>query len=351
MTRHIQIYSTLTFRRSCDLIMEEIVLKAITHKELSPQEKEQLDDWLKESQKNRMIFNQMKLALKYPDEERIRDMKANGLDRLKSEIGSKGARPIQINGKSSGASWVLKIAASIILLLTASLLIYQYQTDADQPMEQTAVRLIEKTSLPGQKITVTLSDGTIVKLNSDSRIIAPDRFAQDSRQVELIGEAFFDVNRDTARPFIIKTRDLEVEVLGTSFNIKSYQSDAFPAVAVKTGKVAVNKISQTEKVYLDPNEMTSLREDGILSKISIDNQDLVFGWTEQRLVFNETSLEEVFDQVQRWFGVEIVVEKEVINKRPYTANYSNPTLDEVLKSLTHLYQFEYQKDGKRILIR
>ncbi len=329
--------------------MEEIVIKAITHKELSPQEKEQLDDWLKDSQKNRMIYNQLKLTLSYPAEGRIREMKAAGLTRLKREIGSNDSQSIDIS--SSWTSRILKVAATIALIISVSLVIYKYQEDLTQPTEQTTVRLIEKTSLPGQKITVTLSDGTIVKLNADSKLIVPDRFAKDSRQVELIGEAFFDVNRDTSRPFIIKTSDLEVEVLGTSFNLRAYKAGNDPLVAVKTGKVSVNKISNNEKIYLEPNELVSLNENGSLSKRKISNNDLVFGWTEQRLVFDETSMDNVFEQLVRWFGVEIQIEKEVTNKRPYTANYSNPTLEEVLKSLSHLYQFEYSKDGKRIIIR
>ncbi|MBV6640159.1 MAG: FecR domain-containing protein [Cyclobacteriaceae bacterium] len=330
--------------------MEEIVLKAITHKELSRQEKELLDNWLKESQKNRMIFNQLKLTLKYPDEDRVSEMKVEGLNRLKRVISSDFNQSINSNKRNSRTVQILKLAATIVLIISASLVIYRYQEDSSPPIEQ-AVRLIEKTSLPGQKITVTLSDGTIVKLNSDSKIIVPDHFANDVRQVELIGEAFFDVNRDTSRPFIIKTNDLKVEVLGTSFNLRSYSNSRNSLVAVKTGKVAVNKISGTEKIYLEPNEMVSLKGNGDFSKRQIVNNDLVFGWTDQRLVFDETSLEDVFEQMDRWFGVEIVVERDIINKRPYTASYKNPTLEEVFKSLSHLYQFNYKKDGNRIIVR
>ena len=330
--------------------MEEIVLKAITHKELSRQEKELLDNWLKESQKNRMIFNQLKLTLKYPDEDRVSEMKVEGLNRLKRVINSDFNQSINTSKRNSRTVQILKLAATIVLIISASLVIYRYQEDSSPPIEQT-VRLIEKTSLPGQKITVTLSDGTIVKLNSDSKIIVPDHFANDVRQVELIGEAFFDVNRDTSRPFIIKTNDLKVEVLGTSFNLRSYSNSRNSLVAVKTGRVAVNKISGTEKIYLEPNEMVSLKGNGDFSKSQIVNNDLVFGWTDQRLVFDETSLEDVFEQMDRWFGVEIVIERDIINKRPYTASYKNPTLEEVFKSLSHLYQFNYKKDGNRIIVR
>ncbi len=330
--------------------MEEIVLKAITHKELSRQEKEMLDNWLKESQKNRMIFNQLKLTLKYPDEDRVSEMKVEGLNRLKRVINSDFNQSINTSKRNSRTVQILKLAATIVLIISASLVIYRYQEDSSPPIEQT-VRLIEKTSLPGQKITVTLSDGTIVKLNSDSKIIVPDHFANDVRQVELIGEAFFDVNRDTSRPFIIKTNDLKVEVLGTSFNLRSYSNSRNSLVAVKTGRVAVNKISGTEKIYLEPNEMVSLKGNGDFSKSQIVNNDLVFGWTDQRLVFDETSLEDVFEQMDRWFGVEIVIERDIINKRPYTASYKNPTLEEVFKSLSHLYQFNYKKDENRIIVR
>ncbi len=330
-------------------LMEEIVLKAITQKELTRQEKELLDNWLKESQKNRIIFNQFKLALKYPAEDRVTEMKVEGLNKFKGVMNSSFNESINADKRNSLAIQILKIAATIVLVISVSLFVYRYHQDTSQPIEQ-IVRLIEKTSLPGQKITVTLSDGTIVKLNSDSKIIVPDQFAQDKREVELIGEAFFDVNRDTTRPFIIKTKDLKVEVLGTSFNLRSYNNDNSQLVAVKTGKVAVNKVTGTEKVHLVENEMVTVKENGSLSKIKIENKDLVFGWTEQRLVFEETSLDMVFKQLSRWFGVEIVIGTKMTGTRPYTASYKNPTIDEVFKSLSHLYQFEYIKDEKRVLI-
>ncbi len=83
------------------------------------------------------------------------------------------------------------------------------------------IALIEKVSLPGQKITTILPDGTHVKLNADSKIIVPSRFSGDRREVTLIGEAFFDVARDESKPFLINTENMKVEVLGTSFNVSA----------------------------------------------------------------------------------------------------------------------------------
>lgn len=329
--------------------MEEIVLKAITHKELSPKEKSQLDDWLKESLKNRMIFNQLKLTMRYPDAERVQEMKSAGLEKFKKEIAENRGRTVEIR-KNKWPIRFIKVAATLVLILSISIVIYKIQHAYHQTIEHAELRLIEKTSLPGQKITVTLTDGTVVKLNSDSKIIVPEHFDSNHRIVELVGEAFFDVNRDTERPFIIKTKDLRVEVLGTSFNVKSYDTDIRPMVAVKTGKVAVNKIEGNDAVYLEPNEIVRLTNDGNLSKKAIDNNELVFGWTEQRLVFEETVMEEVFEQLSRWYGVEIIIEEEIENKRPYTASYKNPTVEEVFKSLSHLYQFDYENNGKQIVI-
>lgn len=326
------------------LIMDEVVLKAINNKELSAQEKDQLEEWLKESKQNRMIYNQLKLAVKYPNTEKIDSLKASGLAKLKNKM-AKSQKTITV---SSGIPLILKIAAVFLLTLTISIIIYRFQqTQSDDLAIE--LRNIEKVSLPGQKLTINLPDGTIVKLNAESKLSFPRHFEKDQRVVQLTGEAFFDVNRDTQRPFIVNSGNLKIEVLGTSFNVRSYQKNR-ESVAVKTGKVRVESSGTKTTLLLSPNEMAAF--DGLhLSRNHIHNRDLSFGWTEQRLVFDETPLPEVFETISRWYGKEIIIRKDLEKDRPYTANYDNPTVEQVFKSLSHLYQFDYENNEKQIVIQ
>src|SRR5690606_21442028 len=103
--------------------------------------------------------------------------------------------------------------------------------------------------------------GTVVKLNSNSTIIAPSRFSGDKREVTLIGEGFFEVIKDPSRPFIIKTEKMMIRVLGTSFNVSAYQDGTPQTVAVRTGKVEVQETEGDSRIELEPMEMTRYERD------------------------------------------------------------------------------------------
>ena len=114
----------------------------------------------------------------------------------------------------------LKMAASLVLMIGVGFFAYRVYKEMAQGR---AVIQITKTTLRGQKSNITLADGTNVRLNSESTLIFPEKFDKDSREVKLIGEAFFQVTEDPSKPFIITSGDLRTRVLGTSFNISAFK--------------------------------------------------------------------------------------------------------------------------------
>ena len=240
------------------------------------------------------------------------------------------------------------IAATVVLALTWTLITFQMDKEWDSKLIATQEYQTKSTKL-GEKKTIKLSDGTTVQLNSGSQLAAPKRFTGDTREVRLSGEAYFEVTRDELKPFIIDLNGMRVQVLGTSFVIKEDGYSRSQMVAVNSGKVSVRK-PDGETIYLTKDKMSILDGSGNLKLADITNRESVFGWTDNKLVFDEESFDQVIVCLTRWYGVNFTIDTHFDKETKYTATYNNPTLEEVLVSLTHVYNFKYQKNGNHIII-
>ena len=193
-------------------------------------------------------------------------------------------------------------------------------------------------------------------LNGNSHLSYASEWQQkDAREVWLEGEAFFDVAKDAAHPFVIKTNDLEVRVLGTSFNVRSFTEEENVSVAVLTGKVMVSDHSDSpadkEQVLL-PNEMLvySVKERSFSDKKKFDSE-VVFGWKDHNLVFKDETIDRILTTLSRWYGVEFNIHTRLDHNKEFTGRFINPTLKEVMESISYSYQFEYEINNSNVLIK
>ena len=147
-----------------------------------------------------------------------------------------------------------------------------------------------------------LADGTMVWLNSDSELRYPVNFAGRERRVFLKGEAYFDVARNMDMPFRVEAGEMEVEVLGTEFNMNVYGDDGCLRTTLAEGKVRVSYAATRQACILEPGEQ-ALLEEGALSVRQVDLRDVV-GWKEGRFVFSDLPLEAIVRQLERWYDVE-----------------------------------------------
>ena len=235
--------------------------------------------------------------------------------------------------------WV-GIAASLIIIIGLGYFGFNHYS-INREVVQPPVQLVKSTKW-GQKLNLVLADGTQVYLNSGSTIKFPQRFSGNSREVELQGEAFFDVAKNPNKPFIIKSDEVETTVLGTSFNINTYSDSRQVAVTVATGKVKV--ASQASKVLLLPNEQGVF--DKASKSISKEKIDIAafLNWKDGIIHFEDASLSEVLQTLERWYGVTFVVDNENIGDCHITATYDNERLDAILESIAYAkkgirYQF------------
>ncbi|MDN5210399.1 FecR domain-containing protein [Fulvivirgaceae bacterium BMA12] len=247
---------------------------------------------------------------------------------------------------------ILRVAAVIVIALIASFAVYQYASVPDN--ENDRVVMTEKVTQKGQKSTIILSDGTQIRLNSDSKLIYPERFSNQEREVLLEGEAFFDVTKDEKRPFIIKSAGLTTKVLGTSFNVKAFPQE-ISQVTVASGKVQVTSgnsqssinshlLVSGEQINYDPSS-------GQMLKIEVGIEQFL-AWKDGILNFEEMDLHEATKILERWYGVTITFDNDSIRHcRIVRGTYKDENLFNVLKSFQYFLGFEYKVvDGNYIVI-
>lgn len=215
---------------------------------------------------------------------------------------------------------------------------------------------ITKIAGPGEKKTLTLSDGTVIQLNADSRITFPEKFSKTEREVFLTGEAFFEVTEDSSRRFVVHTGELTATVLGTSFNIRSYAGDEQTDVSLASGKLKVessDSSSALKSYVLRPGEAAVLdKREKSLSKMRFDAK-VKYGWIDGILVFRDTNIDETFTKIERWYGVTIEIENYVEGVKPqwkYRGIFQDESLENVLKGISYVKDFTYEIKNKRIKI-
>lgn len=203
----------------------------------------------------------------------------------------------------------------------------------------------------GGEYTLTLSDGTVVYMNADSKLRFPVKFGKQSRVVELEGEAYFKVRRDVERPFMVKTSRVDVRVLGTEFNVSAYAEDSFIQTTLVSGSVKVSAESEKEGVILQPGEQAEFNR--ITSEMQVAPTDVscVTAWKDGKLRFQEKPLSEIMKIVARWYDVEVVYEDEEVKSYPFGCNFSrHATIEPLLEVFGATGTIEIRVQGRKILI-
>ena len=185
----------------------------------------------------------------------------------------------------------------------------------------------------GHEYMLILNDGTRVWMNSKSELSYPVAFGENVRRVRLSGEAYFEVAKDSVRPFIVEVdRGFEVKVLGTHFNIKAYDTDDSYETTLVEGKVQVSQGNKT-KITLEPSEQMVIGKDG-RHEVRVVNTSYYTAWHEGWFYFNDESLEQVLTMIGRWYDVDFVFVKENLKEITVTGKMKRfENLSVILKML------------------
>lgn len=198
---------------------------------------------------------------------------------------------------------------------------------------------------------VTLPDGTKVWLNAGSSLKYPMSFAKNERRVRLEGEAFFEVTKDSARPFKVLSKGQEIEVLGTAFNVNAYPDNTVIKTTLVNGKVKLsNHKRYSEAIYLLPGQQSTNTNNGKIQLANVDTAPFT-AWKEGLFYFDETPLSDALQQIGRWYNVEVKYKGEVPQTHFYGRIKRSKPLRDVLEVLEEGgLRFELSKsDEKNIL--
>lgn len=231
------------------------------------------------------------------------------------------------------------IAASVILMVVFSLSgVFEEEQDIS----------VSLTADYGNRSEIALPDGSIVKLNSGSDITYVYNSKKKVREVRFQGEGFFDVSKSKT-PFVVKMANgVEVRVLGTTFNLKAYADDPTVQASLVEGHIELG--DHTNKLNMKAGEMAEF--DKRTNKLKQLDGDLshAYGWLNNKLYMDDMSLGDVCRYLERWYNVNITIQKDLGEKIHYNGVIQEETITEVLEALSHLSNIAYHVKGKNISV-
>ncbi|MCR6722586.1 MAG: DUF4974 domain-containing protein [Chitinophagaceae bacterium] len=201
----------------------------------------------------------------------------------------------------------------------------------------------------GRQFKMVLPDGTKVWLNAASSIRYPILFTGDERNVEITGEAYFEVAHNKSKPFHVKTSDgTDVEVLGTHFNINSYDNEESINTTLLEGSVRVT--SKAGNIVLQPGQQAQSNANGIISLKRTVNIDQVMAWKNGIFDFQDATLEEVMRQLERWYDIDVTYEKNIPKLEFYGKMGKDLSLETVLNGLEKSNVHFRMEAGRKLVV-
>ncbi|HLY70655.1 MAG TPA: FecR family protein [Puia sp.] len=262
---------------------------------------------------------------------------------------------------------------SILAVLTGFFVIKDFVGNADKRQYEPIQRhLSEISTHNGSKTNVVLPDGTTVKLNAGSKLTYDKNYGNAIREVNLTGEAFFDVVKNKEKPFVIHTKKIDIKVLGTTFNVKSYPDEKTETSLVRGSIEVTFKDKPSEKIILKPNEKLIVADDKLslksaktkstketfdsdvaISHLNYTRQDSTIietAWVQNKLIFRNETFKQLALGMERWYNVAIRFGDSGIENLRFTGIFENETVQQALGALQLSGKFNYAMKENEIFI-
>lgn len=266
-----------------------------------------------------------------------------------------------------------KIAAVAASFLAISLLlIHLYNSNKLLIGKHGSKNLVTTSTNKGSKSNIILPDGTKVWINSETKLTYSKSFGEDSREVNLDGEAYFDVFKDAKLPFIVRTKTIDIKVLGTAFNIRAYDNEGNTQTTLLRGSVEVLlKKKNNTKITLKPNEKIIVQNDPAQSQatkdpsgskipeialIQIDPPNIIDSaiaetrWIKNSFSFDQQKLSDLIPVLEERYGVSFVIKNKASLNRRFSAKIENDSLKDILESFRLSTGLEYKIDKNVVTI-
>lgn len=322
-----------------------LLIRFTAKKNLSVQELKQLGEWMAAPGNREVIHEWMQEEWNAaPDVE-----SAVTYDQLIGEINKQYRLKRSTGFWDSKAVRLFQRAAAILIFPIALAFLYNILSQKpDTPVYSEVI--VPK----GQKSEIILPDSTHIWLNSDSRLRYPVRFSDTQREVFLKGEAYFEVEKDRHKPFIVHASAIAVKVLGTKFNVKAYPDDPEIETALLEGKVSLSvmaKPGKTEQVELNPGELVNYSGSGKSLVKTGFKTDEVVGWKSNRLIFRDDTFDKLVKKIERWYNVDINYDKSLFNDKRLTVELlEGESLERLFQVIGKAIDVNYKIDKQNITI-
>jgi transmembrane sensor len=300
--------------------------------ESSAEEELTLIDWLGESIENQQYFTENEKtwnSLKTVFHKNKYDSRA-AYNKFNLNI-RKPKKTKPVNYKNLFRDSLKWAAIGLVLLAIGSVFSY-YVIRHENSLNASTTEI---NSPSGSRSNVILPDGSSVWLNAGSKLKYSGNFGSSDRIIYLEGEGFFNVEKDTKRPFTVVTSQLEIVALGTSFNVKSYPEEGYIQTTLVSGSVQVTRslYKQEESgVVLEPNQQ--INEQGI-------DPEIFTAWKDNKLIFDNEPFENIAVKLERRFGARIIIEDEEIKNKKFKGRFDEITIEQALSALKFASPFEY----------
>jgi transmembrane sensor len=249
----------------------------------------------------------------------------------------------KINAKKSKIFQLtfFKIAATLLVTGIVGLLINIWIQATNTQTIYTAAQEIKQ---------ITLPDGSVVWLNQNSNLQYHKEFNGNTREVKLNGEAFFEVQKNKNKPFIISSKQSTTQVLGTSFNLVAYDSANEVELSVKTGQVSFTANQNKQQIIVNANERAIINKEAQAPQKEIYNNNAL-AWQNKELTFNNTLFSEVAKTLAHSYNVKISISNTRINNCHFTGEFKNASFQNVMETICKTLQLVYEQEENKVTIK
>lgn len=274
--------------------------------------------------------------------------------------------------------WLAIAAVLVIAVTSAFYFVYHSRGTTQEQLAVKASDINEMNTMRGTRSKTVLPDGTVVWLNSESRIAYNADFGKTKREVTLTGEAFFDVMHNAEVPMVVHAKNVNIWVKGTAFNVRSYPESGQVETSLIRGAVELTTDADPErKILLKPNEkivVDVINPDSIAVKVpapvqqvsSSQRQNLYhieqlkesrfniipeISWVQNRLVFDNEIFTDVISKMEKWYNVEIVLENKKLERKSFSGAFEKENITEALQALQFINHFDFEIKGNKIFIK
>ncbi|WP_323755524.1 FecR domain-containing protein [Roseivirga sp.] len=317
--------------------IDEHLLLSYLKGEATEAELQQVEAWLALDKGNNALLDKWKQAWQHAGA--MSDFAAIDVDKnwsqVRGKIQPKKAKQVFLLPK------IWRVAAAILLIATVAFLGREFMNSSAGEMQT-----LMAASLNGE--AAVLPDGSQVWLKEGSSISFPEEFSSEQREVTLKGEGFFEVAHNPEQPFIVKAKQTETRVLGTSFNLNASQEGKRIELVLMTGKVRFS--TQEEVVILIPGDQVMIDEIGKLSKKENSNGNFL-AWKTGTLTFENTPMKQVMEDIANAYGITYEFENPAFMNCPLTTRFENESIENVLQAIEALFDIEINESNGNYIIK